>query len=743
MNGINTTAKSRLALAVALAIGTTSIGLLPAPARAQASAVALEEITVTARRRSESLQDVPVAVSTFSGADLEQLGATDITVLQQTVPNLTLQVARGSNTTLIAFIRGVGQQDPLWGFEPGVGLYVDDVYIARPQGAVLELYDVERIEVLRGPQGTLYGRNSVGGAVKYVTKRLGDEAALDAKVTLGSYSQRDVSIKAALPLSETLSFGAAVSSLNRDGFGKNLFTGADHYDKDILAYRASLEWKPTDNLFFRVAADDLQDDSNARHGHREVAGAGLTAGETVLPNLYDTRAGLGDDNSVSTDGISLLGEYTINERYMLRYIAAKRDGRTDTLIDFDTAPAPALDVPAYYEDEQTTHELQLVYSDDRASAVAGVFLMDGTAAGAFDTILGIANLTTVTAGEVDTESFAAFADLSYRFTDQWSVSVGGRYTKDEKTGSVYRQNFTGIRSPLFGNTAAVPGLLRTNYSGTKRDFSEFTPRVSVSFEPSDSLTIYGSWGKGFKSGGFDMRGDAILYADTVKGYEPEIVETTELGVKASLFDGRARINAAIFTSDYTDQQITSQFAIGTTVVSFVDNAGSSSIDGLELEGSLLLGDNLSATFQVGYIDAKFEEFITFDPVTATRKNLANQRAFQNTPEWTAALAFNWRQDFGDNGSLAIVPAISYRDDYQLFEVANPAIDQKSYSIVDLAATWTSASGRLNVTAAGRNLTDKRYRIGGYVFAGPVFGNVQNAFYAPPRQYSVSVAYSLR
>jgi iron complex outermembrane receptor protein len=742
MNGINTTAKRRLALAVALALGTTSIGLLPAPAQAQASAAALEEITVTARRRAESLQDVPVAVSTFSGADLEKLGATDITVLQQTVPNLTLQVARGSNTTLIAFIRGVGQQDPLWGFEPGVGLYVDDVYIARPQGAVLELFDVERIEVLRGPQGTLYGRNSVGGAVKYVTKRLGDEAVVDTKITLGSYSQRDLSVKASIPLSNTLAFGGAVSSLNRAGFGKNLFTGADHYDKDILAYRAAFEWKPSDDLFFRIAADDLNDDSNARHGHREVAGSGLAAGETVLSNFYDTRAGLGNKNSVTTEGLSLLGEYKLNDQYMLRYIAAKREGRTDTLIDFDTAPAPALDVPAFYEDEQTTHELQLVYSGDRASAVAGVFLMDGTAAGAFDTIVGLVNLTTVTSGQVETDSFAAFADLSYQFNDQWSVSVGGRYTKDEKKGSVYRQNFTGIRSPLFGNSTAIPGLLRTNYTNS-REFSEFTPRVSVSFEPSDAWTIYGSWGKGFKSGGFDMRGDAIFYADTVKGYDPEIVETTELGVKASLLDGRARINAAVFTSDYTDQQITSQFAIGTTVVSFVDNAGSSSIDGLELEGSILMGDNLTAAFQVGYIDAKFNEFITFDPATSTRRNLASQRAFQNTPEWTAALSLNWSQDLGNRGKLAIVPAISYRDDYQLFEVANPAIDQKSYSIVDLAATWTSNDDRWNVTAAGRNLTDKRYRIGGYVFVGPVFGNVQNAFYAPPRQYSVSIAYSFR
>ena len=148
----------------------------------------LEEVTVTARRREESLQDVPIAVSAFSAERIESTGAPDITWLQQSTPNLTLQVARGTNSTLIAFIRGIGQQDPLWGFEPGVGLYVDDVYIARPQGAVLDIYDIERLEVLRGPQGTLYGRNTIGGAIKYVTRQLGNEARLDTKLTLGTYA---------------------------------------------------------------------------------------------------------------------------------------------------------------------------------------------------------------------------------------------------------------------------------------------------------------------------------------------------------------------------------------------------------------------------------------------------------------------------------------------------------------------------------------------------------------------------
>jgi len=176
-----------------------------APAARSVTAGGLEEVTVTARRREEMLQDVPISVSAFSGEALESAGAIDITWLQQTTPNLTLQVARGSNSTLIAFIRGIGQQDPLWGFEPGVGLYVDDVYVARPQGAVLDIFDIERIEVLRGPQGTLYGRNTIGGAIKYVTRPLGDEARFDGRVNIGSYNQRDVIASMAAPVTDTFS----------------------------------------------------------------------------------------------------------------------------------------------------------------------------------------------------------------------------------------------------------------------------------------------------------------------------------------------------------------------------------------------------------------------------------------------------------------------------------------------------------------------------------------------------------
>jgi len=172
----------------------------------------LDEITVTARRREENLQDVPAAVTAFSGQDLQLRGASDITEIAQQAPSVTLEPSRATNSTLTAFIRGIGQQDPLAGFEQGVALYVDDIYIARPQGALLDIYDVERVEVLRGPQGTLYGRNAVGGAIKYVTRRLGDEPAFRAKASLGTYNQRDLVLTGSAPVSATARFAKRMTA---------------------------------------------------------------------------------------------------------------------------------------------------------------------------------------------------------------------------------------------------------------------------------------------------------------------------------------------------------------------------------------------------------------------------------------------------------------------------------------------------------------------------------------------------
>ncbi len=737
----------RSASQFALATAFLSSLAVAAPAAAQnAEPMADEaedgsEIVVTARRREESLQDVPISVTAISGEQLEATGAVDITVLQQQAPNMTMQIARGSNSTLIGFIRGVGQQDPLWGFEPGVGIYVDDVYIARPQGAVLDIFDVERIEVLRGPQGTLYGRNSVGGAVKYVTKKLGNEFGGKLKVGYGSYNQLDLVGQITLPISDSLSVGGAVARYTRDGYGENLNTGAEHYNKDVIAGRLSVEFAPSDNIFFRLAGDYTKDSSNPRHGHR-LTGNGTNAAFNPPADIYDTNAGIGDTNLVETMGVSGTLEIGLSDALTFKSITAYREGETDTVIDFDNTAGPTLDVPAFYKDDQFSQEVQLLVDAGPVQGVLGVYYLDSTAAGAFDTVLGGANLTILTSGEVKTQSIAAFGDVNFDLSEQFKISVGARYTSDKRTGTVFRQNYTGIRSPEFGNAASVPGLIRTDYTNERTD-EQFTPRVSMSFMPSDNATFYASYSKGFKAGGFDMRGDAVFTPATVNGYAPEKVDAYEVGFKGAFLDRTLFVNMAAFYSDYSGQQITTQVPYAAPLVgvaSFVDNVGDSTIKGAELEIRAVPSDNLSLNLAVGYTDAKFERFITFDPVTQTNIDVSDQRGFQNTPEFTVSFAPVISADVA-GGKLSFAPAVSMRSDSQQFEINNPLLDQDGYVLVDASVNWTSGDGRFSLGVHGRNLADTEYKIGGYSFPGALFGNSIIAFYGPPRTVTATAAFN--
>ncbi|WP_439476654.1 TonB-dependent receptor [Brevundimonas sp.] len=693
----------------------------------------LDDVVVSARRRDELLKDVPISVSAIGEERLEQTGASDITALQQQTPNATVQVARGSNSTLISFIRGVGQQDPLWGFEPGVGLYVDDVYVARPQGAVLDIYDVQRIEVLRGPQGSLYGRNTVGGAIKYVTNTLSHDPELSLRGAFGSYNQIDLMAVGSIPLADNFRVGGAIASYQRDGYGTNINTGAEHYNKDVLAGRVSAEWEPRDDISIRLAYDRVQDDSNPRHGSRLVAGA--TPAGAILSSVYDTNAGLGDVNSVESQGASATIEMELNDHWTFKSITAWREGETTTVIDFDNTPSPTLDIPGFYADNQLTQEFQFLFDYDRIQGVAGFFYLDGHAEGAFDTILGNAGIVIGTNGQVKTESWAGFADVNLDLTDRLHLGLGVRYTLDEKEGTVFRANYLGAtRSPLLGGTVRAPLLVRSNYTNDN-DFTQFTPRIALSYDLTDDVTTYASYSQGFKSGGFDMRGDVILTPNTVNGYDPETVDSYEIGLKGSL--DRLTFAAAAFYNQYQDQQVTTQVPSGASIASFVDNVGSSTFYGFEFEGRLRILDNLSANFAVGYLNSDFEEFLRYNLTTMVFEDISDQVVLQNAPDWTGYFGFTWIGDVA-GGDLAVTPSISYRGDSSMFEFPNPILDQQAYSLVDLSIVWTDPTDRFTVGVYGKNLTDEEYRVGGYNFPGALFNNSIIGYYGPPQTVTASL-----
>jgi len=734
---------------------------------------AQDVMTVTARRREENLQDVPISVSAFSGEKLQDLGAQDLTVIQQITPNTTVEVSRGTNTTITTFIRGVGQQDPVAGFEQGVGIYIDDVYLNRPQAAVLDIYDVERVEVLRGPQGTLYGRNTIGGAIKYVTKRLNPDE-LEAKVrgTYGSYGQRDVVATISVPLTDTLRIGGTGAVFTRNGFGENVVqTGVDNYDKEVVAGRVSLEWEPTDAVFFRVAADITNDDSSPRQGHRLIPDLAPPFEYPVLDDVFDTRAGLTfPQQEVESRGVSVLGEWQVNEYLKVKNVFAYRDDESGTPIDFDSLPEADLDVPAIYENDQLSEELQLLFESDRLAGVLGFYFLEANASTVFDVLLftSLAGLNAQTAGDVNTTTWSVFGDFTYDVTDQISVSVGGRFTSDDRDSTILRRTLVSGPSSTFDGPPEVVLATTSDFQGSER-FTDFSPRASISWRPTDEHNLYVSYSQGFKGGSFDPRCQSTsapdLDGDGTPGaldfddqfefcqFDPEEIDTYEIGLKSNTFGGRLNTAVAFFYSDYKDVQIPGSVGVTDPVTGLqtftgvTTNAASADIFGVEFEAQatifedfLTAGDSLRTTAVVGWLDAEFNEFIG-----PAGDDVADQRVFQNTPEWSSNITSVYSHPLalaGREGDLSISGSASYRSLTSQFEQPNAFLDQPEYVLLDLALNWRSQDGRYRVALNATNVLDKEYIVAGYNFVAdtpaglvPTLGTegTLTAFYGNPRQ----------
>ena len=762
-----------------LLAGCAGIASWAAPAHAQDAAADIADtaadaaeaedgvIIVTARRREERLIDVPLSVTALTGEALEQQGIQDLTQIAQQVPNITLEVSRGTNTTLTAFIRGVGQQDPVAGFEAGVGLYVDDVYLNRPQAAVLDVYDVERIEVLRGPQGTLYGRNTIGGAIKYVTARLPDDTSVKIRGTYGSYDQADLIVTASTPITDSLKIGASGARLSRGGFGKNLTLGTENYNKDVWAARGTIEF---DNgpVFVRLSGDYVKDNSEARQGHRFIPG--LLSGAPVLDDVFDTRAGLNIvDQEVEAYGGALNIAIELSDTLTFKSITGYREDRSTTPIDFDSLPAVDLDVPAIYENDQFSQELQLLYEGDKLSGVLGFYYLDANAFTAFDVALftTLNGLTAQTLGDVDTETWSVFGDFTYDLTDTISISLGGRYTSDKRSSRVLRTTFLGGFSNLFGGTGA-PIAVTSDFTGSET-FRDFNPRASISWQPNRNHNLYFTYSQGFKGGGFDPRGQTTACRNSTGGactaaevfdflaFDPETVDSYEVGWKASLLDNRLNISLAGFLGQYKDVQIPGSVGFdsngdGTndTFIGITSNAADADVNGIEFEGNALVGKDFagegsrfSVNWSLGIIDAKFNTFID-----AFGNDVADQRVFQNTPDITAHMGANLGLPVA-SGMLNLIGLASLRSDASQFEVPNRFLDQDGFVLVDASAVYTFDSGLLSIGVHGKNLFNKEYIVSGYNFVAggnppgtpfiPTLGRegTLTGFYGDPRRVFVT------
>jgi iron complex outermembrane receptor protein len=721
-----------------------------------------QAIVVTARRRSELLLNVPIAVTAYSGEQLDRRGALDLADVAKTTPDVTLKASRGTNSTLTAFIRGVGQQDPVAGFEQGVGIYLDDVYLNRPQAALLDIYDVERIEILRGPQGTLYGRNTIGGAIKYVTRRIrSDGPHLSVRTNIGNHGQVDVIANATAPLAQSLRIGAAVARLSNSGFGTNLTTHQDNYNKDIWAARGTIEADPAPDVFFRLTADYTWDNSNPRGGHRLISNL-CTAPQcngafSVLGNVFDSQGALNDpEQKVRSGGVALSGEIGLTDWLKFRTITAYRKDHTKTPIDFDALPYVDVDVSAIYRNHQFSQEVQLVADKGPLQGVAGLYYLNANAYDAFDVRLYttlpavLPGLTAATSGNVSTKTWAAFADFTYNFSPQWAVSLGGRFTDDRREAKILRQTYILGGQPLLGGSdgfdVGIPIATTSNFTGSRID-KKFTPRVSVNFKPTPDHNLYLSYSQGFKGGGFDPRGQSSQapsqnYQDIYNfmTFKPEKVDSYEVGWKASVFDHRLQFATAIFDAEYKDVQVPGSAGciVGgvSTFCGITTNAGGARFRGVEFEGNMRLaqnfataGDRLNLAGSLGYLDSKYTKFITtvnrdingqliLDPVThkpiSIQADVANFRKIQNAPKWTLSGSLDYETPLA-GGRLDANSTVSYRSKSQQFELASPGLDQKGFALWDANLVWRSSGNRFEFGLHGKNLLNKKYITGGYNF----------------------------
>lgn len=759
------TALNKLSLAVAMAIGCAA---MPGHVLAQENDAAnteggLEKIQVTARRTVESIQEVPVAITSVSAEDIAQRGMFEITEIQAMSPNTTLQRSRGTNSTLTAFIRGVGQQDPLWGYEPGVGIYIDDVYLARPQGAVLDILNVERIEVLRGPQGTLYGKNTIGGAVKYVTKEMSGDNEFAVQGAVGSYNQRDIRITGQVAITEELYLGYGYADLNRDGFGEYLESALpnqdlENYNKDLTAARLTLEYRPSDDLFFRINWDKTDDDSNAKGGYRLLPS--ILTDAPVPDSVFDSYTSLPTENKVELEGISLTAQWDISDNTSLKYIFSDRESYSPTNIDFDNTPLRIFDVPAVYDDEQTTHELQLAYDQQGLSLISGVYHYDGESCGQFDAILdefgmteiGTPGLTREISGCSNSNSIALYAQSSFDLTDKWSMTLGARYTREEREASV---NNGLVFDTAYPTSGWVPGYVRDdavigqtviNVLDDEADWSRFTPRVGIEYQQSDDVMFYASYGQGFKSGTFNPRASGPEAAAN-----PEIVDSFEVGMKSDWGDN-LRVNLTWFTLDHKDRQyvVVLPGENSADLNQRLDNAGQSEADGIEAEVIYLATDDLSFNLSLGWIDAEFTEVLDTNPVTGEVFNNAAQYEISNTPELTYNLGMNY--EFSNTlGDFVFNANYYFRDDYAINEFQN-LLTQESYGLLNTSINWFSEDGHWTIGLHGKNLTDEEYMVGGYQFVAPDESapggfapglggdNTLIAYYGDPRTVSLTVDY---
>ncbi|MCC6927342.1 TonB-dependent receptor [Novosphingobium sp.] len=718
-----------------------------------------EEIVVTARKVEEKLQDVPIAVTALSGATLEARGIGSVTELSRVSPNLQFTPGQGGNSGAIApFIRGVGENDFIITSDPAVGTYFDGVYVARTFGALAELLDVERIEVLRGPQGSLFGKNTIGGAINVISKLPGDTTELSGDARYGSYNDVRLRARVSVPLGEGLAI--SLSGLGEWGDGwQHIPSGKDLGNRNVITGKAVLRYQsgPFEAIW---SADALRRRQNsAAHSMIDFVPtffSGLQSGFiapccTVPADIdhTDTTPALNRDNADAFN-TSLTLSYDLGGG-KLKSITAYR--KVDALFGRDGDASAAVNYAADIHDEnakQFSQELQYsasilgegslllgaYYYREKSIDLTRLYVADGL----YDAIKttppfsdpafpGGPPLAVLLDFNLDfdnrqtTTNYGLFGNVSLPLGEKVKLELGGRYTHEKKS---FFQAATRIYS-------GAPLLAGTPSYTLEKEWDAFTPRVSLSWKPQDNLMLYGSWSRGFRSGGFNGRPTSL---EEVGIYNPEHLDAFEVGMKGE-FGGVLTLNLAAFYNKYRDQQLLISTVSQTTglIVVRTENAGRSKIEGIELEAAVKVTPRLRLDGSLGILGAKYQQYTS---VIAGVPTDVSFRTPKQAPDLSASLGLSYTLPLGDTGNAVFRVDTAYRSKAFIDVENTPELAAREHAIVNASATFDLPVSGLSLRLAVDNLTKQRIVTAGYDARGS-FGFVE-AYFNEPRRFWVTLAF---
>ena len=738
---------------------------LTSPLMSQATAQGLiEEVVVTARKRDESLMETPLSVRAILASDLTRLQVDDLGDLQNIAPNLSLNLGDAANAVI--YIRGVGQRDSLSFADPGVGVYLDDVYMGRAQGSFLDVIDVARIEVLRGPQGTLYGRNTIGGAIKYVSASPTVTPFFEVEAGYGNYNEHKLKATWSGPLSENgkLLGRITVARIGHDGYNENEYAGAGNDtdgDKRTHAGRLQISYEPREDLSFEVTLDRSLSDPN-----RSITPARITPGPTLVQGSaafqpsadpFKIEANFNDVEQLEAQGVGLTVNYQFSDAIGFKSITSFRQLDYETHIDLDGTGLEIFGVHVDQSQDQFSEELQFSYdAGGSVKAMLGVYHFsedditpDGISntepidfsggAGAFFTPYG-----TVSENDQSVEANALFGEVSWSVSSAIEVTLGARYTSESK--SLKRkacQALGALGMVLPPINQCNPPLNSSNPFALNldlnEDFSKLTPKLGVSFSTATGALAYFNYARGFKSGGFDGRigynsaSDEGAVNTQARPYDPEVSDTYEIGWKSVLADGRVRLAAAAFLNDYQDLQLSSFSATPTGGFATVfTNAGMAENRGFEVELLASPATNFLVSLALGYLDAEYKEFIN-----AANEDVSGVLTPINAPDLTAHLGFEYTHSLGAT-VLKLAADASHRSDY-FVDINNlQALHQNDFALVNASATLESEDGQWSVSLGVKNLFDETYITHGFDLTA--FPGVGLAYFGQPRTYRLQARY---